>query len=85
MENRGRGRRGRPRDNSQPPPVFDPQAFIEAIGATVAIIMHASAMATTTARTSATVGQAGRVTSKGFRHIILQHTWEEGTRWLELG
>ena len=23
----------------------------------------------------------GQVTSRGFRHIILQHTWEEGTRW----
>ena len=59
MENRGRGRRGCPRDNSQPPPVFDPQAFIEAIGAAVAIIVQASIVAATTARTSATVGQGG--------------------------
>ena len=34
---RGRGRRGRPRDNSQPPPMFDPHAFIEAIGTAVTI------------------------------------------------
>ena len=59
MENRGRGRRGRPRENSQPPPVFDPQAFIEVIGAAVAIIVQASIVDTTTARTSATVGQGG--------------------------
>ena len=25
--------------------------------------------------------RGGRVTSRGFRHIILRHTWEEGTRW----
>ena len=49
MENRGRGRRGCPRDNSQPPPVFDPQAFIEAVGATVAIIVQASVVAATIA------------------------------------
>ena len=56
MENRGRGRRGRLGDNSQPPPVFDPQAFREAIGAAIAIIVQASAVTATTARTSATVG-----------------------------
>ena len=39
--------------------MFDTQAFIEAIGATVAIIAQASAMAATIARTSATVGQEG--------------------------
>ena len=30
---------GRPWDNSQPPPVFNPHAFIEAIGVVVAIIV----------------------------------------------
>ena len=59
MENRGRRRRGSPRDNSQPPPVFEPQAFIEVIGATVGIIVQASAVATTIARTSATMDQGG--------------------------
>ena len=57
MASRGRGRRGRPRGNSQPPPVFDPQAFIEAMGAAVAIIAQAGAMVATIAQTSATVGQ----------------------------
>ena len=33
MESRGRGRRGRPRGDGRPPPVFDQQAFIEAMGA----------------------------------------------------
>ena len=42
MASRGCGRRGRPRENSQPLLVFDPQAFIEAIGAAVAIIVQAS-------------------------------------------
>ena len=37
--------------------MFDPQAFIEAIGAAVAIIMQASVVATIISRTSATVGQ----------------------------
>ena len=59
MASRGRGRRSRPRGNSQPPPVFDPQAFIEAMGAAVSIIAHASIVAATITRTSATVGQGG--------------------------
>ena len=59
MESRGRGRSGRPRGNSQPPPVFDPQAFIEAMGAAVAIITQANAISVTIAWTSATVGQVG--------------------------
>ena len=56
MENRGRGRKCHPQDNSQPLPVFDSQAFIEAIGAAIAIIVQASGMAATTTRTSATGG-----------------------------
>ena len=59
MENQGRGRRGCPRVNSQPPPVFDPQAFIEAIGVAVAIIVQARGVAATITRTSATMGQGG--------------------------
>ena len=42
MASRGKGRRGRPWENSQPPHLFDPLAFIEAIGAAVAIIVQAS-------------------------------------------
>ena len=66
MENRGRGRRGRPRDNSQPLPVFDPQAFVEAIGAVVAIIVQASTVAATTAWTSAMVGHGEKSNLQGF-------------------
>ena len=67
MENRGRRRRGHPRDNSQPPPVFDPQAFIKAIGALVAIIVQASVVAATIARTSEMVGQGGMSNLQGFQ------------------
>ena len=31
MASKGRGRRGRPRDTGQAPPVFDHQAFVEAV------------------------------------------------------
>ena len=57
MVSRGCRRRGHPRDNSQPPPVFDPQAFIEAIGATVTIIVQVSTMVATIAQASAVGGQ----------------------------
>ena len=43
MASRGRGRRGRPRGTSQAPPVFDQQAFAEAVGIAAAAIAHASA------------------------------------------
>ena len=49
MVSRGRGHRGGGRDNNQPPPAFDQQAFIEAISVIVATI----------AQTSATGGQGG--------------------------
>ena len=44
MASRGRGRRGRPRGASQVPPVFDQQAFAEAVGIAAATIAHACAM-----------------------------------------
>ena len=44
MASRGRGRRGRPRGASQAPPVFDHQAFVEAVGIAAATIAHACAM-----------------------------------------
>ena len=44
MASRGRGRRGRPRGNSQPPHVFDRQTFIEVMGATMATFAQASAV-----------------------------------------
>ena len=42
MASRGRGRRGLPRGASQAPPVFDQQAFAEAVGIVAAAIAHAS-------------------------------------------
>ena len=48
MASRGRGRRGRPRGTGQAPltfdqlPVFDQQAFAEAVGVAAAAIAHAS-------------------------------------------
>ena len=41
MASRGRGRRGRPRDTGQTPPMFDQQAFTKAVGITAAAIAHA--------------------------------------------
>ena len=41
MASRGRGRRGRPRGTGQAPPVFDQQAFTEAVGITTAAIAQA--------------------------------------------
>ena len=42
MASRGRGRRGRPRGASQAPPMFDPQAFAEAVGIATTAIAQAS-------------------------------------------
>ena len=43
MASRGRGRRGRPRGASQAPPMFDQQAFAEAVGIAVVAIEQAGA------------------------------------------
>ena len=43
MASRGRGRRGRPRGTGQAPPLFDQQAFIEAVGIADAAIAQVSA------------------------------------------
>ena len=59
MASRGCGRKGFPWSNSRPSLGFDQQAFVEAIGAVVAIIVQASVVAATTALTSTTVGQGG--------------------------
>ena len=48
--------------------MFDQHAFREAIGVVVAIIVQASAVAATTAHTSATVGQGGMSNLQGFHH-----------------
>ena len=57
MASRGRGRRGRPRGASQAPPVFDRQAFAEAVGIAAAAI--------------AQTAREALVTSRGLGHIIL--------------
>ena len=44
MASRGRGRRGRPRGTGQAPPVFDQQAFAEAVGIAVIAIAQACAI-----------------------------------------
>ena len=43
MVSRGRGRRGRPRGTGQTPPVFDQQAFVEAVGIAASAIAQAGA------------------------------------------
>ena len=43
MASRGRGSRGHPRGASQAPPVFDQQAFAEAVRSAAAAMAHASA------------------------------------------
>ena len=42
MASRGRGRRGRPHVTGQAPPVFDQQAFAEAVGVAAVAIAQAS-------------------------------------------
>ena len=42
MASRGKGRRGRPLGTGQAPPIFDQQAFAEAIGIAAAAIAQAS-------------------------------------------
>ena len=42
MASRGQGRRGRPRGTGQTPPVFDQQAFVEAVGIATTVIAQAS-------------------------------------------
>ena len=59
MVSRGRGRKGGGQGNNQPPPAFDQQAFIEAIGITTTTIVRSRAMVVTITQASATVGQGG--------------------------
>ena len=42
MASRVRGRRGRPQGTGQAPPVFDKQAFVEAVGIAADAIVQAS-------------------------------------------
>ena len=57
MASRGRGRRGHPRGSSRPPPGFDQQAFVEAIGPAF----------TTIAQTNENGGQGGSSDLQRFR------------------
>ena len=59
MASRGQGRRGRPRGASQAPPVFDQEAFIEAMGAAIA----------TTTQADAARGQGGASNLKRFKAL----------------
>ena len=56
MAIRERGRRGGGLGNNQLPPIFDHQAFMEAIGTTIGTIARASVVAATIAQASAIVG-----------------------------
>ena len=71
MASRGRGRRGRPRDTGQAPPVFDQQAFVEVVGIAAATIAQAGIAGS----------QGGPSNSKGLRRIILRHSQGEEIRW----
>ena len=71
MASRGRGRRGRPRGTGQAPPVFDQQAFVEAVGIAASVIAQASVAGS----------REVRVTSRGLGHIILRHSQREEIRW----
>ena len=44
MESRGRGSRGHPRGDDQPPPVFYQQAFIETMGVAMATAAQENAV-----------------------------------------
>ena len=57
MASIGRGRRGRPRGDGRPPPVFYQQAFIEAMGAAIA----------TTAQANTARGQGGASNLQRFK------------------
>ena len=71
MASRGRGRRGRPRGTGQAPPVFDQQAFAEAVGIAAAAI----------AQTNAASSQRGPSNLQSLGHIILRHSQGEEIRW----
>ena len=64
MASQGQGRRGRSWGTGQAPPVFDQQAFVEAVGIAVAAIAQAGIAGS----------QGDPVTSKGLGRIILRHS-----------
>ena len=76
MASRGRGRQGRPRSAGQAPPtfdqppVFDQQAFAEAVGVAAAAI----------ARAGMADSQEVLVTSRDLERTTLRHSLGEETR-----
>ena len=71
MTSRGRGHRGRPWGIGQAPPVFDQQAFTEAVGITAAAITRAGIAGR----------QEGPSNLQRLGRIILRHSQGEETRW----
>ena len=71
MASRGRRRRGHPRGIGQAPPVFNQQAFTEAVGITAAAIAQAGIAGR----------QEGPSNLQRLGRIILQHSQGEEIRW----
>ena len=71
MTSRGRGRIRRPWGIGQAPPVFDQQAFTEAVGITAAAITQASMAGR----------HEGPSNLQRLGRIILRHSQGEETRW----
>ena len=59
MENRERGRGAGGRDDNQPPPALDQQAFMEAISVATVALMRADVITATIAQVGATGNQEG--------------------------
>ena len=70
MTSRGPGRRGRPRGDGRPPPVFDQQAFIEAMAAVIA----------TAAQANAARGQGG---ASNLQSIVVKSRFESRIEMLD--
>ena len=51
------------------------------VGKDTGDVVDIIAQVSTVAATIAWRAREGRVTSRGFMHIILRYTWEEGTQW----
>ena len=71
MASRGRECRGRQLGSSRPPPSFDQQAFVEAMGAEIAAIAQASVAG----------GQVGLSNLERFMALILRHSPGKGIQW----
>ena len=74
MASRGQGRRGRPRGIGQASPVFDQQAFTEAVGITAATIAQAGIAGR----------QEGPSNLQRLGRIILRHSQGEEIRWWQI-